>query len=66
MFTTLPSQRTEVRLLRLANYGSAPGHAPFPEINGDRRLEDIGLVERENATWIAIAVRLCVLESSPR
>lgn len=45
---------TDVRLLRFAEYGQRLGYAPFAPINGDRRLDDLGLVVRNGQVWITV------------
>lgn len=46
---------TDVRLLRLSEYGTRLGYAPFTQIVGSRRLDDVGLVVRNGQVWLAVA-----------
>lgn len=48
------SGATEVRLMRAADYGQSRGYAPFDIDPSGRRLEDVGLVVRQNEVWIAL------------
>ena len=48
--------RTDIRLLRLNDYGIGTGLAPFGATSLSRRLEDVGLVERNGQPWIAVLV----------
>lgn len=50
----LADGRRDVRLLRRSQYGQGPGLAPLPATPQDRRLEDVGLVLRGGAIWIAV------------
>jgi hypothetical protein len=49
--------RTDVRLLRVSEYGTSPGYAPFAlDMAQSRRLEDVGLVQRDDEVRIALLV----------
>lgn len=48
------SGATEVRLMRASDYGQSRGYAPFDIDPSGRRLEDVGLVVRQNEVWIAL------------
>ncbi len=47
--------RVEIRVMRLQDYGSLVGIAPFTTIALDRRLDDAGLILREGEVWLTIA-----------
>jgi hypothetical protein len=46
--------RSEVRLLRQADYGQVRGYAPFAPIAVDRRLDDLGLVRRNGVVYLVV------------
>jgi hypothetical protein len=48
-------QLSDVRLLKLSDYGNRAGYAPFAQDTASsRRLEDTGLIVRQGEPWIAI------------
>jgi hypothetical protein len=46
--------RYDIRLLKRTDYSSV-GYAPFAATNFNRRLQDVGLVTRNGASYIAVA-----------
>ncbi len=52
------------RLLPIDNFGQWAGYAPFPDVAGDRHLEDVGLIQREGSVWIALLTSIQTGSSS--
>ncbi len=59
-----PDGSTDVRLLPIDNFGQWAGYAPFPDVAGDRHLEDVGLIQREGSVWIALLTSIQTGSSS--
>lgn len=53
-YEAIEAGRTQVRLLRLEDYGTIRGYAPFPAGNADRRLDDLGVVRRNGTVYLAV------------
>lgn len=53
-YESIEAGRTQVRLLRVDDYGTVRGYAPFPPGNADRRLDDLGVVRRNGTPYLAV------------